>query len=109
MQLRTALRAARQEAHERVADLHVRADLFALEQLRERACLRLRIVSLHVQLRQPEPRALLEQVVDPVARRVQLQPGTRGRRDERAAAALLPPAPGGLLPPGRPAVAPLLR
>src|SRR5882757_8016965 len=89
VQLRAALRAPRYEAHERLADLDVGAELCALEYLGQCARLRFRIVRLQVQLRQAQPVALLEQVVDPVARRVQLEPVPRVRRDERPSAAVL--------------------
>ena len=42
-----------------------------------------------MQLREPQAVAALEQVVDPVARRVQLEPVAGIRRDERAPAAVL--------------------
>src|SRR5437764_3403807 len=89
VQLRPALRPAWHEADERVTDLDVRADALALEHLRQRRRLRLRIVGLEVQLGQTEPVALLEQFVDPIARRVQLEPVARIRRDERAPPAVL--------------------
>src|SRR5581483_2134347 len=49
-------------------------DPLAAEDLLERLRLRLRVVGLQVELREPQPVALLEQVVDPVAGRVELEP-----------------------------------
>src|SRR3954470_13478317 len=89
MELRPALRAPRDEADERLADLDVAADPLAAEDILERARLRLGIVGLEVQLGQAEPVALLEQLVDPVARRMELEPVAGIRRDERPAAAVL--------------------
>jgi hypothetical protein len=89
MKLRPPLRAAGDEADERLPDLHVAADALAPEDFLERARLRLGIVCLEVQLGEAEPVALLEQLVDPVARRMELEPVAGIRRDERPAAAVL--------------------
>src|SRR5690242_1804649 len=89
MELRPALRAARYEADERVADLDVRADPLAVEQVGERLRLPLRVVGLQVQLRELQPVALVEQLVDPVAGRVQFESVARVRRDEGPPPAVL--------------------
>src|SRR5579864_5273497 len=82
MQLGTPLRAAGEEPDERLADLDVGAQPFAVEHLGERQRLRLRIVSLQMQFREAQTVALVEQVVDPVAGRMQLEAVPRVRRDE---------------------------
>ena len=58
------------------------------------------IVRLQVQLREPQPVAALQQLVDPVARRVELEPVAGVRRDERPPAAVLLHAQLRLLGPG---------
>src|SRR5262249_16948383 len=54
-----------------------------VEQLAERSSLQFRIVRTQVQLREAKHLLLLEQLVEPLARRMQLQPVTGVRRDER--------------------------
>src|SRR5205814_7252824 len=76
-QLGPALRASGREADERLADLDLRADPFAVEQLGDRLGLALGIVRLQVDLREAEPVGLGEQLVDPVARRMELEPVAR--------------------------------
>src|SRR5579864_3176698 len=89
LQLRPALWAARREADERLADLDLGADALAAEYVRERVRLAEGVVGLEMDLRESEAVSLADEVVDPVARRVQLEAVARVRGDERAAAAVL--------------------
>src|SRR6185312_5655704 len=88
-ELRPALRAAADEAHDRVADLHAGAVALGVEDGRERLRLALRIVGLEMELRQLQFVSLREELVDPLARRMELQPVAGVRGDERAPAAVL--------------------
>src|SRR5690348_509897 len=83
-QLGPPLRAAGREADERLADLDLRADPLAVEQLRDRLRLPLGVVRLQVELGETEAVRLAEQLVDPVAGRMQLEPVARVRRHEGA-------------------------
>ena len=78
-ELRPSLGAALLEAHERVADEHVAVEPVDAEDLRERNGLLLRILRPQVELAEPELVASGEQLVDPVARRVDLEPVARLR------------------------------
>jgi glyoxylase I family protein len=89
VQLRPALGPARHEAHERLADLDVPADALAVEHVRKGLGLRLRVIGLQVEFREAQTVTLLEQIVDPVARRMELEPVAGVRRHERAAPAVL--------------------
>ena len=89
VQLRAALGPAGDEADERAVDLDLgRVDVEA-EQRRERHRLLARVVGAQVQLASRSSSALGEQLVDPVARRVHLEPVAGVRRDERAPARVL--------------------
>src|SRR5688500_6108527 len=88
VELRPALRAAGQEADDRVPDRHIRPVELGIEQLRERDRLRLRVVGEQVQLRQRELLRVLEQLVQPLPRRVHLESVAGVRGDERAPAAV---------------------
>src|SRR3954470_11867477 len=89
MELRPPLRAAGDETDERVADLDVTPDALAAEDFLERARLRLRVVGLEVQFGKAEAVVLLEQLLDPVPGRMQLEPVAGVRRDERPPDAVL--------------------
>src|SRR6185437_5971275 len=88
-ELRPALRAAADEAHDSLTDFHAGSVAVGIEDLRERLRLARRIVRLEVQLRQPQFVALCEQLVDPLARRMKLEPVAGVGGDERAASAVL--------------------
>src|SRR5918995_2209470 len=83
VQLRPSLRAAGDEADDGVADHHAGAVALGVEQLREHARLRLGIVGEQLQLGQLEDLARLQQLVEPFARRMDLQPVAGVRGDER--------------------------
>src|SRR5579864_2948743 len=83
-QLRPPLWAVGREADERLADFDLGADSLAVEQVCERLRLSLRIVRLQVQLGKAQPVRLPEELVDPVPRRVQLEPVARVRGHERS-------------------------
>ena len=90
VQLGPALRPARQEPHERLADLDVAAATpRGSSRSRERRRLRLRLVGSQLQLASRSSSPSREQLVDPVARRVHLEPVAGVRRDERPPAAVL--------------------
>ena len=93
---RTALRRApagpparRAEADDRAADVHGGIVDPEPEDVGEDASLRLRVVRPQLELRDAELRAVIEQLVDPLPRRVDLEPVAGARRDEGAAAAVL--------------------
>src|SRR6266404_5685969 len=88
-ELGPSLRPAGREADEGLADLDVRTDALAVEEVRERVRLALRVVRLQVQLGEAQPVGRAEQLGDPVARRMELEAVARVRGDERAAAAVL--------------------
>src|SRR5581483_7190627 len=83
------LRAAGCEADEGLADLDLRADPPAVEELRDRCRLPFGIVRFQVELGEAETVRLAEQLVDPVAGRMKLQPIARVRGHERAPPAVL--------------------
>src|SRR5215207_763357 len=83
VQLRPPLRAAGDEADDGVADHHAGAVALGFEQLREHARLRLGIVREQLQLGQLKDLARLQQLVEPLARRMDLQPVAGVRGDER--------------------------
>src|SRR3954468_15638190 len=88
-ELRPALRAAADEADDGFADLHAGSVAGGVEDLREGLRLARRVVRLEVQLRKPQRVALREELVDPLARRVELEPVAGVGGDERAPAAML--------------------
>src|SRR5436190_14289300 len=89
MELGAALRPAWEEADDGLADRDgILAHLDA-ENVGERAGLRLRLVGAEVELGQLQHLALPQEVLDPLARRVDLEAVTRVRGDERPAAAVL--------------------
>src|SRR6476620_10949198 len=80
---------AADEAHDGVADLDVGSVALQVEDRRQSLRLRGGIVGLQVQLGQPELVPLRAQLVDPLARRMELEPVTGVRGDERPPAAML--------------------
>src|SRR6476660_775199 len=88
-ELGPALRAAADEADDGVADLDVGSVALQVEDRRQSLRRRDGIVGLQVQLGQPELVPLREQLVDPLARRMELEPVTGVRGDERPPAAVL--------------------
>src|SRR5438477_3362679 len=88
-ELGPSLRPAADEPDHRVADLDVGPVSFDVENLRERLGLARRIVRFQVQLRQPQLVALGEELLDPLARRMELEPVAGIGGDERAPAAVL--------------------
>ena len=88
-QLRASLGPARDEAHDRLAEHHRPVLALEVEELREYAGLLLGLVGFELELAQPKLVALADQVREPVARRMQLEPVADARRDERPAAAVL--------------------
>src|SRR5918995_608617 len=88
VQLRPALRPARQEPDERVADSDVVPVPLRLEQLHQRRRLLLGLVREQVQLAEHELVGRREQVVQPLARRMHLEPVAGVRGDEGAPAAV---------------------
>src|SRR5438067_7032175 len=90
VELRPPLRAAGDEAHERLAHMYAAVGVgLEVEDRRQRVRLLLRIVRLQLQLRHAQVGRSLEQLLDPVARRMQLEPVAGVRRDERPPAAVL--------------------
>src|SRR4051812_5412998 len=87
-ELRPALRAAADEADDGFADLHAGSVAGGVEDLREGLRLARRVVRLEVQLRKPQRVALREELVDPLARRVELEPVAGVGGGERAPAPL---------------------
>src|SRR5688572_4617622 len=88
VQLRPSLRATGDEADDGVADHHAGAVALGVEEVRQHARLRLRIVREQLQLGQLEDVARRQQLVEPLARRVDLQPVAGVRGDERPSAAV---------------------
>src|ERR1043165_2323029 len=70
-ELRPALRAATNAADDRFSDLDVGSVALRVEDVRERLCLAGGVVGLQVQLRQLQLVALREQLLDPLARRME--------------------------------------
>src|SRR5438874_7006980 len=89
MELGSALGPAGQEADDRLADRDGVVAHLGAEDVSQRPGLRLGLVRAQLQLRQRENFALPQQVLDPVARRVDLEPVAGIGGDERAAAAVL--------------------
>src|SRR4051794_23023218 len=83
-ELRAALGAAADEADDGVADLDVAPVSLEVEDPREGLRLPGRVVGLQVQLRQLQLLALREKVLDPLARRMELEPVAGVRGDEGA-------------------------
>src|SRR5688500_3091147 len=88
-QLRSPLRAAGDEADDCLGEQHGRVLALEVEEFREHAGLLLRLVGLELQLAESELVALADEVLEPVARRVELEAVADAGRDERAAAAVL--------------------
>jgi hypothetical protein len=89
VELWPSLWAVRHEPHDGVADLHRRGRVGHGQQLAKGRRLELRIVGAQLELGEPQILSMVEQLLEPVARWVQLEPVARVRRDERAAAAVL--------------------
>ena len=89
VELRPSARPAGQEANDRAAGLDRGVLGRDVEQVGERDSLLARVVGEQPQLRDPELVRRLEHVLEPLARRVHLEPVTGVRRDERPPAAVL--------------------
>src|SRR5581483_5119534 len=89
VQLRPTLGPARQEPHERAADVDGVALHLEAEDVGKRTGLRLGLVGAQLQLGKPELALVCEQLLDPLPRRMHLEPVPGVRRDERAAPAVL--------------------
>src|SRR5262249_12718924 len=88
-ELRPALWAAVDEADDGLTDFHACPVALGAEGLRGGLPLDRRIVRLQVQLGETKLLALREQVLDPLARRVKLEPVAGVGRHERATSAVL--------------------
>ena len=88
-ELGPALGPAGLEADERVADEHVGVQPVDAEDLRERDGLLLRILRAQVELAEPQLVDVAEEVLDPVPRRVDLEPVPGFRGDERPLAGVV--------------------
>jgi len=84
MQLRASLRSLGDETNHCAADLHGVLPVRNGEQLAERGRLQLWIVRTQLELRQTKLLVLLEQLVEPFARWMQLEPVARVRGDKGA-------------------------
>ena len=89
MELRAPARSARHEPKPRIADQHARTVDAEIENLRQRFGLRLRVVRAQVELAEPQLVLRLQQLVEPLARRMELEPVARVGRDERPSAAVI--------------------
>src|SRR5204863_10067834 len=82
VQLRATLRAVRNEAHERLSDHHVVGGVRHAQQLAERRSFQLRVVRAQVQLGQLQLVSAREEIIEPLAWWMQLQPITGVPGDE---------------------------
>src|SRR2546421_1455936 len=89
VQLWTPLRTLREEPHERVGDRDRVTCVRHLEELAQRGGLELRIIRAKLELGELELGLSGEQVVQPLARRVQLEPKSGVRRHECSSPAVL--------------------
>ncbi len=88
MQLGAADRAAVDEADQRPADVERRLPMRQVEQLGQRFGLAMRVVRFQLKLGKREDVRMIQQVVEPVTRGVELDPIAGARGDERAPAAV---------------------
>src|SRR3954451_11594944 len=88
VQLGPSLRAARDEADDGLPDRDPAVEDVEAERVPQRRRLQLGLVRPHLQLLEAHCLLLREQLLDPVARRVALEPVAGVRRDERPAAGM---------------------
>src|SRR5437016_2817443 len=86
VKLRATLRPLGDEADDGVGDLDAAVPGRQVEQVAERLRLRHRVVGAQVELGEPKDVLGRDELVDPLPRRVELEPVARVRRDERAPA-----------------------